>query len=426
MTTYKILLVENEREWIDILDRKIRIALTNIHSEDSIIKHVSSFQDALDLLGSEDWHLLVTDIGLGTPQEATMMKGKRLVVKAKDRNIPVIVVSGTVGTIRSAVRNLYEIQKIDSFFDKVDFHDMEDKFIEKVQVILSQQIKPIAKPVKDSIQIGIITIRDDEYNAILRRLNNPQILDLKSRYRFATLENGVNVAVTRCNEPGNLESQAITRNMLDDLNPKWIFVVGIAGGLPDSDFSLGDVIVSSYIYDLTTEAANEEGRTYDIRGGWLHDSANKVIQDLPGSIDRELSQWHESINNRPLIDLSTVRNLINGSEDWKNKVESSLRHNFTNNRHPHATTGKIAASDTLLKDYSIPNQWQQVARKIKAIEMESAGVYRAAHHLPILAIRGISDIVGLRRDEAWTKYACETAAAFALSLANSPLLPIQH
>jgi nucleoside phosphorylase len=58
--------------------------------------------------------------------------------------------------------------------------------------------------------------------------------------------------------------------------------------------------------------------------------------------------------------------------------------------------------------------------------MESAGVYRAAHHLPILAIRGISDIVGLRRDEAWTKYACETAAAFALSLANSPLLPIQH
>jgi hypothetical protein len=30
----------------------------------------------------------------------------------------------------------------------------------------------------------------------------------------------------------------------------------------------------------------------------------------------------------------------------------------------------------------------------------------------MLAIRGISDIVGLKRSEAWTKYACASAAAF--------------
>jgi hypothetical protein len=31
---------------------------------------------------------------------------------------------------------------------------------------------------------------------------------------------------------------------------------------------------------------------------------------------------------------------------------------------------------------------------------------------PMLAIRGISDIVGLQRADAWTKYACASAAAF--------------
>lgn len=45
--------------------------------------------------------------------------------------------------------------------------------------------------------------------------------------------------------------------------------------------------------------------------------------------------------------------------------------------------------------------------------MESAGLYKAAHgRVPFLAIRGISDIVGFKRDPGWTSYACHTAAAF--------------
>jgi len=57
--------------------------------------------------------------------------------------------------------------------------------------------------------------------------------------------------------------------------------------------------------------------------------------------------------------------------------------------------------------------WLQAARDLRAIEMESAGVYRALRErCPMLAIRGISDLVGLRRSEAWTKYACASAAAF--------------
>jgi hypothetical protein len=57
--------------------------------------------------------------------------------------------------------------------------------------------------------------------------------------------------------------------------------------------------------------------------------------------------------------------------------------------------------------------------------MESGGVYRAARdRCLMLAIRGISDIVGLKRNEAWTKYACASAAAFARAfLRTRPVEP---
>jgi nucleoside phosphorylase len=60
---------------------------------------------------------------------------------------------------------------------------------------------------------------------------------------------------------------------------------------------------------------------------------------------------------------------------------------------------------------------------VVAIEMELAGVYRASRRAhktyPVVSIRGVSDIVGLKRDEAWTQYACEVAAAYASAFIRS-------
>ena len=62
------------------------------------------------------------------------------------------------------------------------------------------------------------------------------------------------------------------------------------------------------------------------------------------------------------------------------------------------------------------------------MEMELAGVYQAAwgYRKPVLAIRGISDIVGFKRSPEWTRYACHTAAAFLLALLRSrPIIPLE-
>jgi len=57
-------------------------------------------------------------------------------------------------------------------------------------------------------------------------------------------------------------------------------------------------------------------------------------------------------------------------------------------------------------------------------EMESGGVYRAARErCPMLAIRGISDIVGLKRADDWTKYACASAAAFTRAFLRTRPVP---
>jgi nucleoside phosphorylase len=68
----------------------------------------------------------------------------------------------------------------------------------------------------------------------------------------------------------------------------------------------------------------------------------------------------------------------------------------------------------------------KVARQVLAVEMESAGVYRAAtgRGVPLVAIRGLSDIVGFKRAPEWTAYACHSAAAFTRAfLRTKPIEP---
>jgi len=80
-----------------------------------------------------------------------------------------------------------------------------------------------------------------------------------------------------------------------------------------------------------------------------------------------------------------------------------------------------------VKDPKVLFPWITTARGILAIEMESAGVHRATRdRTPMLSIRGLSDIVGLRRHEAWTKYACAAAAAFARGYLRTQPVPLRQ
>jgi serine/threonine protein kinase/nucleoside phosphorylase len=289
--------------------------------------------------------------------------------------------------------------------------------------------------VKGTVDFGIITIREDEFEAVLHHFPEAGRVTGRRQYNLRRVElaNGDSylVAVLRCIEQGNGEAQSAAHDLLEDLNPQWLIVVGIAGGVPSGEFGLGDVVVSTRIHDFSVEAVlHERGAEYALAGGPVDKRAAAVAANLP-ALKAELGNWSstEAITvKRPAV--PTVESVhsgdwLYGDDEWRGKVRQALSHHAGRTQ-PLVTGGAIASSDRLIKDTEILIVWMKMVRQILAIEMESAGVYRAAYgqQVPTLSIRGISDVVGLKRDPAWTQYACYTAAAFALALLRTrPIEP---
>jgi nucleoside phosphorylase len=231
-------------------------------------------------------------------------------------------------------------------------------------------------------------------------------------------------------DQGNADAQAAAHAMLEDLAPRFVLVVGIAGGVPSHEFSLGDVVVSSRIVDFSVEAViRDKEREYALGGGPLHPDAAALAADVSAMVtDGEFDGWNSPdaiTRSRPPVDLADDR--FYGDDDWQESVRQKITRHFAGApRPPLAITGAIASSDRLIKDDETLSVWLKIARQVVAVEMESAGIYKATHgRVPFLAIRGISDVVGFKRDPDWTGYACETAAAFARAfLLAQPLAPI--
>ncbi|QRK07787.1 hypothetical protein JQX13_48735 [Archangium violaceum] len=288
-----------------------------------------------------------------------------------------------------------------------------------------------ASTFKGTVDVGIITIKEEEMRAVLDRFpNETQVVCGQRDYNvidFKTdADSSCRIAVLRCTEQGNGEAQEATRDLLEDLSPRWILVVGIAGGAPSEDFTLGDVIVSDRIHDLSLEAASAKGdREFSISGGPLNRAALRIISNLP-VIEKKIEGWNlpSAIRQTPPV-INPNKLSLYGDKDWKAKVRNAVAPlSGKSPRIPQVKAGAIASSDRLVKDTELVRVWRKVARNIHAIEMESAGVYRAARErVPMFAIRGVSDIVGLKRSPEWTNYACQTAAAFMHALLRAGCIP---
>lgn len=277
------------------------------------------------------------------------------------------------------------------------------------------------------IDFAIITIRDDEYEAVLDRFAPEPSYAGDRRYVISRVQlagsDYYQVAIARSTDQGEGPAQDLARDMIEQLDPKWLLVIGIAGGIPDDDFTLGDVVVAKRLLDFSVKASSEnKPPEYDVRG-WAHPLVEARCAALP-SIRRQLEgKWNtQELIKEPRPPIQVSEGKLYGDEAWKQKVKASLeRHSAP--RSPRFTTAAVAATEELVKSPTLVQLWLQDARSTRAVEMELAGVYQAAHRIghqyPVLAIRGISDIVGFNRDPAWTTYACHTAAAFAYALVQS-------
>jgi nucleoside phosphorylase len=284
------------------------------------------------------------------------------------------------------------------------------------------------------IDIGVLTIREDEFQAVLKAFPDDHGI-YKGRYREYTLRTAdagrgarYRLAILRQIEQGNGEAQEAARDLCDDLQPSLVLVVGIAGGLPSDDISLGDVVLSTRVLDFSVEARKfQEDTTYNVGGGPIAKSIAAGVANL-GARELELRDWWEDLPSKPAVSLAPSK--FYGPKRWQQDVRAKLKAHYGNNvaaRAPTFSAGPIASSDRLVKDPNLLFPWITSARGILAIEMESAGVHRATwDRIPMLSIRGVSDIVGLRRQDAWTKYACASAAAFTRGYLRTRPVPVRE
>jgi nucleoside phosphorylase len=295
---------------------------------------------------------------------------------------------------------------------------------------------PHAMDLKGKTDFGIITIREDEFEAVLNRFPVESTVVGRQRYAISRLrtvsEDEYTIACVRCLEQGTNQAQEVARTLIDELDPQWILVVGIAGSLPDHEYTLGDVLLASRIHDFSVSAIieNSDGgvrHEFADMGGPMHPDIQSLLAYLPAL---PLDGWWNNVRAlRPKVNFSSTN--FYGDTDWMDKVRACLTRYFGKKSirsHPKAFTGSVVSSGILLKATSIAQQWLKGARDIKGIEMELAGVYKAAWNSqkPVLGIRGISDTVGYKRSPDWTNYACDTAAIFAEALLRTrPITPLE-
>ena len=294
--------------------------------------------------------------------------------------------------------------------------------------------------IADRVDVAVLTIRTDEFEAVLKRFPDRKFVPDGRRYydytRISTaIGDDLGVAFVRFPAQGQGMAQAVTRDVIDDLNPTWLFVVGIGGGIPDGEYSLGDVIVATRFEDFSVSAAIQDRLSeYSDAGGPMHPDVESLLAHLPAQIHR-LAGWNRqnTVRRRKpnvVVPDDLQASTYYGDDDWRTEVQSSLRTNFPDGRRrrpPKIRAAPIITSDFLVKDTTPLKQWRQVARHAEAVEMEVGGVYLAARHggtrdYRILAIRGLSDIVGFKRSGDWTAYACHSAAAFCAALIKSGMV----
>ena len=300
-----------------------------------------------------------------------------------------------------------------------------------------------ASQLKGTVHVAIMTIRPDEYDAMEAELDNPENVDGNNTYKYSqiALAEGepVSVVLTRVIGQGNASAQSVATNIINELDPAWLFLVGIAGGVPDPEFSLGDVVLATYLHDFSLMAAREgDTTTYQAAGGNMHRDVERFLATRAVGQDgqrlRELAGFtsDQALMTHPEVFPASIPDAKRyyGSDSHKGNVEYTILRRFPKGQRqggPIVCQGACANGNILLKDTKLLKEWQRSARQLIQVEMELAGVYQAARtagreDYPVLAIRGISDIVGFARDSDWTAYACKTAAAYASAVLQSGLI----
>jgi nucleoside phosphorylase len=300
--------------------------------------------------------------------------------------------------------------------------------VESIDALLRREAEEETKMTTDRAHvtdIAILAITQDEYAAVLKLLPAPKLyqggVDEPNLHAWVTSElpspdptRPYQVVLALTHRQGNVASSQATLYTVERWRPRYVVMVGIAGGFPKEGVRRGSVAISSVIWGY------EYGKIADGKFNPRNDQTFQVDNALvTAAITHNLMHpdWHRRIAVKP-PDRASVPNVV---------------------------VGPIASGEQVVDDARYPlvkaalEHWP----KLIAIEMEGAGgaaaiakLHERGVQVGFVMVRGISDMPLVGEIEAggnatatgeaqseerqnWTPYAASAAAAFAVTLIES-------
>ena len=263
---------------------------------------------------------------------------------------------------------------------------------------------------RSPVDFLIITALEEELDAVLRRLPDQQQLpsseeDVRVYYgaTVAAVQPGgasctYSVIVVCLSGMGRLQAAATASDAIRRWRPDYVILVGIAGGLKSAGVNIGDILISEQIADYENQKITETKT--EIR--WAAQPVDHRLLEFSRSLPA--ATWQAEIQvPRP-----------HGNKGVPKRHQGTI------------TTGdKIITVDSLLESFKNQN-WP----KLIGVEMEAGGVavtaHQSAHRPGFFMVRCVSDQAGNKasnRVKAWRPYACDAAAAYAITMIRRGPVP---
>jgi nucleoside phosphorylase len=260
----------------------------------------------------------------------------------------------------------------------------------------------------ERIDFIILTALEEERDAVLAKLPSHQKLsptDDDIRVYFSAIvparfpdgsSRDYRVVVLSLLNMGRVEAATATADAIRRWSPRYVLLVGIAGGIAANGAALGDVLVSDQIVDYELQKLTPDGPKVRYS---VHRADPRLVSAAQNFLD---NQWVRSVRaKRPL------------------------------RGRPKRQVGLIATGDKVQAFKDVLDAYRQDWPKLIGVEMEAGGAASAAFQAPsspgFFMVRGVSDLADEAKDtssvQRWRSYACDVAAAYAISLLTSGPIP---
>ncbi|NIJ12579.1 nucleoside phosphorylase [Saccharomonospora amisosensis] len=241
--------------------------------------------------------------------------------------------------------------------------------------------------------VVILTALNLEYDAVRRRLHNPNVYRHRhgTRYEIGELPGVAGRLALALTGKGNPAAGVLAERAVQEFSPAALLFVGVAGALWDTP-PLGDVVMATHVYAYHGGTSENDGLKARPR---VWETDHGLIQ-LAAHLARK-SEW----------------------SDHKPRQRTSAKVHFGS-----IAAGEIVQNSRVSREAVwIRNHYNDAL----AIEMEGAGVAQAGHlsGSAVAIVRGISDRAdGTKNtddDRNWQPRAADNAAAFAIGLVTELL-----